>query len=86
VRAWDGRGVIPAWLIGHVVPTPRLDDDDRLGARTKPLHIEALVAEFPVEALVNTILPGHPGRDVVGVDADVSLALWGVNILGMEGP
>lgn len=41
-----------------VVLPPRLDDGAGLGAAAKPLQVEALIAKFAVETLVEAILPG----------------------------
>ena len=52
-----------------VVLPPRLDDRGCFSSRTKPLHVQALLAEAPVEALVGAVLPRLAGRDVRGLDA-----------------
>src|SRR6516165_986805 len=46
-----------------VVPPPSLDDDLRLGARTKPFGAQTLVAELAIEALCDAILPRFAGLD-----------------------
>lgn len=48
---------------------PGLNHSDRLVAGSKPLGIEALVAQAAVEALVGAVLPGLSGGDVGCVDA-----------------
>src|SRR5215813_12327624 len=40
-----------------VLPTPRFDQHLRVDSVLEPLHAEALVSKFPVEALVRSILP-----------------------------
>jgi hypothetical protein len=52
-----------------VVPPPALDHRLRLGPRAEPLQAQALVAEFAVEVLRRSILPGLAGIDQCGGDA-----------------
>jgi hypothetical protein len=51
------------WAHLVVVPPPRLDDQFRLGTRTKPFEAQILIAEFAVEALRDPILPRLAGFD-----------------------
>ena len=53
-----------------VFATPLLDVDAGFDAISKPLHVEALVAKLPVEALVGAILPGLARCDEGGLNAD----------------
>ena len=48
---------------------PGFDDDLGLGARPEPLHVQALVAEFAVEALQRAVLPRLAEIDQGGLDA-----------------
>jgi len=52
-----------------VFASPLLDADARFGTVRKPVHVEALVAELPVEALVGGVLPGLPRGDEGALDA-----------------
>src|SRR5271169_2862672 len=54
-----------------VMPTPDFDQDPSLDAVAKPLHVQALVAELAVEALVGAILPRLARIDQGGVDLDL---------------
>src|ERR1039457_781232 len=56
------------WPYGIVMPTPDFDQDARFDAVAKPLHVQTLVAEFAVEALVVAILPRLARIDQGGVD------------------
>lgn len=49
---------------GDVVAAPLFDDRARLGPVAEPLHVQALVAQAHVEALVGAVLPGLAGIDV----------------------
>jgi hypothetical protein len=48
---------------------PCLDDDLRLGSRTKPFKAQTLVAKLAVEAFRDTILPRLAGFDQRRADA-----------------
>ena len=48
---------------------PGFDDALGLGARPEPLHAQALVGEFAVEALQRAVLPRLAGIDQGGLDA-----------------
>src|SRR5205823_5526649 len=56
---------------GVVVLAPGLDQWHRLLPGAEPFHVEALVAEAAVEALVGAVLPGLSGSDVRGGDVRV---------------
>src|SRR5580700_8290963 len=49
------------WTHLVVVAPPSLDDHLRLGTRTKPFEVQALVAELAVEALRDAFCQGLPG-------------------------
>src|SRR5579864_1464038 len=51
-----------------VMAPPDFNQDASLGAAAEPFHVEALVAEFTVEALVGAVLPRFAGIDQGGVD------------------
>ena len=57
--------------LGVVVSSPNLDHDTRIGTIAEPFKAQALITEFPVEALAGAVLPGLSGVYVRG--ADVSL-------------
>ena len=54
---------------GVVVLPPGIDRCGHLPPRTEPLHAQALVSILAVEALVGSVLPRLPWRDVRGFDA-----------------
>ncbi len=47
------------WTLVIVLPEPVIDGDLCLFCRRKPLGIENLVAQCPVEPLVVSVLPGR---------------------------
>src|SRR4029077_15099779 len=57
------------WTHLVVVAPPSLDDHLRLGTRTKPFEVQALVAELAVEALRDAILPRLARLDQCRADA-----------------
>ena len=66
------------WPYSIVMPTPDFDQDARFDAVAKPFHVQALVAEFAVEALVVAVLPRLARIDQGSVDlseAGVQVAL-----------
>ena len=56
---------------GVVVLSPGLDQGHRFLPGSEPLHVEALVAEAAIEALVGAVLPWLAGSDVRGIDLRV---------------
>jgi hypothetical protein len=58
-----------------VVSAVNLDHDPCLGAMAEPLHVEALIAEFAVEAFVVTVLPRLAGVDQGGIDLGLGQSL-----------
>src|SRR5580693_5520976 len=57
------------WTHLVVVAPPSLDDHLRLGTRTKPFEVQALVAELAVEALRDATLPRLAWLDQCRADA-----------------
>src|SRR5262249_41512248 len=55
-----------------VLPTPRFDQHLRVDSVLEPLHAEAFVSKFPVEALVRSVLPRLAGIDQGRLDLLVS--------------
>ena len=45
-------------FIAAVVQAPSFDEDDGFAARPEPFDARALIAEFAVEALIGSVLPG----------------------------
>ena len=66
------RGLIvqcTVWPILIVVPAPSGDQDTSLLQARKPMVIQALIPEAPVEALDERILRGFPGLDQFELNA-----------------
>ena len=66
------RGLIvqcAVWPILIVVPAPGGDQDTSLLQARKPMVIQALIPEAPVEALDERILRGFPGLDQFELNA-----------------
>ena len=57
------------WPMLVVVPAPGGDQDTSLGQTRKPVVIQALVPEAPVEAFDECILRGFAGLDELELDA-----------------
>jgi hypothetical protein len=52
-----------------VMASPGFDDGDRLRASSKPFGIETFIAKSTIEALVRSVLPWLPRRNVGRIDA-----------------
>jgi hypothetical protein len=62
----QGRQVCEARMrtYGVVVLAPGFDDDGGFSSASKPLEVQALIAQLAVEGFVGAILPGASGIDV----------------------
>ena len=55
----EGRAITKAraWPIAVVILSPLFDEDSSFDTISEPFEVQTFVSEFPVEALVGTILP-----------------------------